>query len=105
MSTGLEWKMSPSFNWKVLRLDGVYFLIALFAAAPMTASRSPQMNRRESVASVSPSAGERTAGGDVWGPRSAFSAGHHAAPVEAVMSYRTSGEFPGGIGRTVTGLV
>ena|SRR2546427_605534 len=97
--------MSPSFNWDEL-LGGVYFWVAVVAAAPMTASRSPQMNRRESVASESASAGERTAGGDVWGPSRAFSAGHHVAPVAAVMSCRSSGtELEGGIGRVGTGLV
>src|SRR5438105_8510732 len=97
--------MSPSFNWNEL-LGGVYFCVADEAAAPMTASRSPQMNRRESVASVSVSAGETTAGGEVWGPSSAFSAGHQVAPVEAVMSCRFSGtEFDGGIGSAVTGSV
>jgi hypothetical protein len=44
--------MSPSFSWKEL-FGGVYFLIAELAAAPMTASRSPQMNRSELLASVS----------------------------------------------------
>src|SRR2546428_13306370 len=96
--------MSPSFNSNEL-LGGVYFWFALAAAEPMTASRSPQMNRREFVASVSSSGGERTAGGDVWGPSSAFSAGHHEAPIEAVMSYRVSGTAaPGGMGSSVTGF-
>src|SRR6266511_3140320 len=94
-TSGPEWKISPSFCPKYLWLASV---------APVTASRSPQMKRRELPASVSVS-GEPTAGGNVCGANSALRVGHQLAPVAKVMSYRFSGTASAaGIGRLLRGL-
>src|SRR5262245_21617225 len=66
-----------------------YFWLPI--VAPVTESRSPQMNRTELPASVSPSSGKRIVGGDACGPRRALRADHQVAPVEKVRSWRVSG--------------